>query len=569
VDVRRSSDDAEESFTAAEVADGTLLAFVNAIPTLDVASNYTLSGQSYETFTNASNSGFSITNSADGARGGFGGVTGISGDVLSVSFDLNIITGSPRMILSEYNTTNTSSNAIIYNESGSFTSTLTATGDFNFITFTEGDVPAEWTISNFKITAIQSNGFVSQWYDQSGNDNHATQGTDASQPKIVDGGSLVSGGMDFDGVNDTLVVAGNPVITANYAGTYSAFSVQTVATNVSGYIAGNASPTNGSSLLARDTSDFTLSNRNSGNFDEISRAAGRNLLSACYNNGDASSLVNGGGSMVDSGTYDFSAGTSDFRIGSRNPSNIFLEGKIEEIIIYNTDQSDNRTAIEANIGDHYDIDLPSGVDTGYDQVDGFVETWYDQSGNGNDAVQQVSGSQPKIVDGGSLVSTNGNPTVDFYNNSLLETSAFTDGSASSVFSVINNQSASATRKLFYSKLDFPNKGSAWNYRGDTSVGQYDFVSYDGSANSLTFSDSTSPFHFVSSTMINGDKEVFINGTIEATSSDSFVVDEGSLGIGNSAFGNGFDIQEIIIYDSDQSANRVAIETNINNQYDIY
>jgi hypothetical protein len=70
-------------------------------------------------------------------------------------------------------------------------------------------------------------------------------------------------------------------------------------------------------------------------------------------------------------------------------------------------------------------------------------------------------------------------------------------------------------------------------------------------------------------MINGDKEVFINGTIEATSSDSFVVDEGSLGIGSSAFGNGFDIQEIIIYKSDQSANRVAIETNINNQYDIY
>ena len=29
------------------------------------------------------------------------------------------------------------------------------------------------------------------------------------------------------------------------------------------------------------------------------------------------------------------------------------------------------------------------------------------------------------------------------------------------------------------------------------------------------------------------------------------------------------IQEIIIYDSDQSANRPAIEANINNQYDIY
>jgi hypothetical protein len=35
-------------------------------------------------------------------------------------------------------------------------------------------------------------GFVSKWYDQSGNDNHATQGTAASQPKIVVGGTLVT-----------------------------------------------------------------------------------------------------------------------------------------------------------------------------------------------------------------------------------------------------------------------------------------------------------------------------------------------------------------------------------------
>ncbi len=31
----------------------------------------------------------------------------------------------------------------------------------------------------------------------------------------------------------------------------------------------------------------------------------------------------------------------------------------------------------------------------------------------------------------------------------------------------------------------------------------------------------------------------------------------------------YKVQELIIYDSNQSANRVGIETNINNQYDIY
>ena len=48
--------------------------------------------------------------------------------------------------------------------------------------------------------------------------------------------------------------------------------------------------------------------------------------------------------------------------------------------------------------------------------DGFVETWYDQSGNSNDAVQATAGSQPKIVDAGSLVSGG----LDFNGTQKLE-----------------------------------------------------------------------------------------------------------------------------------------------------
>ena len=50
-------------------------------------------------------------------------------------------------------------------------------------------------------------------------------------------------------------------------------------------------------------------------------------------------------------------------IGSINTGN-FWSGTIQEVIVYNTDQSANRTAFEANIGETYGIDLPSGVDTG-------------------------------------------------------------------------------------------------------------------------------------------------------------------------------------------------------------
>ena len=60
----------------------------------------------------------------------------------------------------------------------------------------------------------------------------------------------------------------------------------------------------------------------------------------------------------------------------------------------------NRVAIEANIGEVYSIDLPSGVDPGFDQVDGFVETWYDQSGNGRDSTNTTATQQPIIVEAG-------------------------------------------------------------------------------------------------------------------------------------------------------------------------
>jgi hypothetical protein len=534
----------------------------------------------YSTFTNASATGFTATLSSGVAYAGFGGVSGSSGDSVTVSFDLDIVSGSPKLALrASSSAINDVSNGVNYTSSGSYSLTMTATGNFSFIGFSEGDLPSEFTVSNFEITSVSGatyvrDGFVTQWYDQSGNDNHATQGTNASQPKIVDGGSLVSGGLEFDGVDDTLVVTGNPVITANYAGTYSAFSVQTIATSVAGYIAGNASPTNGSSLLARASSDFTLSNKNNGNFDNISRAAGKNILSACYNNGDASLLVNGGGSMVDAGAYDFSAGTSDFRIGSRNPSNIFLEGKIEEIIIYNTDQSDNRTAIEANIGETYDIDLPSGVDTGYDQVDGFVETWYDQSGNGNDATQQVSGSQPKIVDAGVLVS--GGLEFDGVDDRLTCSSLYS--SDISIFNVVTTSNTVNTNNFMRMIHLCDGSDSFQLTRGGNAE-----VEKLISKNTAFQSGVTAFLHgdingenLISAVTSSTDTDAFVDGSLRSNGSAS------GLGSGNNTtttIGARDDLvsstffagshAEIIIYPSDQSANRAAIETNINNQYDIY
>jgi hypothetical protein len=55
------------------------------------------------------------------------------------------------------------------------------------------------------------NGFVTTWYDQSGNANDATQTTAANQPQIVSSGALLTVNsktcMSFDGSNDSFNLA--------------------------------------------------------------------------------------------------------------------------------------------------------------------------------------------------------------------------------------------------------------------------------------------------------------------------------------------------------------------------
>jgi hypothetical protein len=221
----------------------------------------------------------------------------------------------------------------------------------------EANMGEHYSISGIPAFDNSVNGFVETWYDQSGNSLDAVQATAAEQPKIVDAGSLLPAGVTFDG-GDTLSVSGEPVITASSSGVFSAFSVQTVATNEAGYMYGNAASPNGASVYALSSSKFALTNKTSINFDNIPRSSGQNLLSAVYNNGDAGLLVNGAGTMTDAGTYDFSAGTGDFVIGNRNGGSAaatFLIGSINEIIIYNSNQSSNRTALETEIISHYGI----------------------------------------------------------------------------------------------------------------------------------------------------------------------------------------------------------------------
>jgi hypothetical protein len=68
---------------------------------------------------------------------------------------------------------------------------------------------------------------------------------------------------------------------------------------------------------------------------------------------------------------------------------------------------------EADIGfDGTDLDT-SSLTSFCSGTDGFVTTWYDQSGNGNNATQATAASQPKIVSSGSVITVNGYRVIQY------------------------------------------------------------------------------------------------------------------------------------------------------------
>ena len=55
----------------------------------------------------------------------------------------------------------------------------------------------------------------------------------------------------------------------------------------------------------------------------------------------------------------------------------------------------------------------SAIATHCGSANGYVVTWYDQSGNANNATQSTSSAQPQIYNGTAVLTENGKPAVDF------------------------------------------------------------------------------------------------------------------------------------------------------------
>lgn len=214
---------------------------------------------------------------------------------------------------------------------------------------------------------------------------------------------------------------------------------------------------------------------------------------------------------------------------------------------------------------------------------GFVRTWYDQSGNGNDATQATSASQPKIVDASSgLVTESGKTAISFDNiNDYLVTATASELNTTtlSLFSVSKHTGTE-------SPLVFRGTGGAWeflqafgvNASGGASTTESRYRLWNGGGTSYAYSCNINTYSlsscFVTPSSINAflnNQSVVNNSRASAIRAASQPLHIGAYPTSSASFNQFFGgtAQEIIIYPSDQSANRVTIEANINAHYNIY
>jgi hypothetical protein len=225
--------------------------------------------------------------------------------------------------------------------------------DIGFTSTGELDTAA---LLDFTGTGASDAGFVTKWYDQSGNSNNATQATAANQPQIVSSGSVI-----LENLKPTISFLSG--LSGLDFSTFSASSVTMFMT----VKAKNDPPISQNSGFVKFGTDslnnhypFTDSNIYDDSFSSTRKSVGNpitalnqlNLYNVASTNTQWTAWLNTN-QIFTTGINTVQINTNP-KIGSKGV--LFgMNNFISELIIYPSDQSSNRTGIEININDFYSI----------------------------------------------------------------------------------------------------------------------------------------------------------------------------------------------------------------------
>lgn len=186
------------------------------------------------------------------------------------------------------------------------------------------------------------NGFVTTWYDQSGNNYHVNQTTQANQPQIVASGVVITDNgkpaLTFDGVNNIIGMATNITISMVTA----VFNWESIITNFESSI-GSATTTGvNKHIFILDNLEYKL----------------YTSTASLFSSPDSNYWVNGVNTLTTGNGQKINTAGSNSVLARLIMGRDFAGGgpsgcKIQEIIAYAN--TANRTAIESNMNSYYQI----------------------------------------------------------------------------------------------------------------------------------------------------------------------------------------------------------------------
>ncbi len=196
--------------------------------------------------------------------------------------------------------------------------------------------------------------------------------------------------------------------------------------------------------------------------------------------------------------------------------------------------------------------------------DGFIVTWYDQSGNSNNATQTTTSRQMRVVTSGTVEKIGTKVAPDAY-------ATRTHYVPSTVISVTPPQTTIGLIKPDATSGNF-------HFMGENLTGTYRFGGHDnrlflhGGSQISTSDGAIAQAHMIAVGLCNGASSyIRANGSELATgntSGNSYSINAIFGGFNTSSNMRG-PMQEILIYTADKSTDIAAIETDINTYYSIY
>lgn len=220
---------------------------------------------------------------------------------------------------------------------------------------------------------------------------------------------------------------------------------------------------------------------------------------------------------------------------------------------------------------------------------GYVTTWYDQGGLGNNISSSAATRQPRVAIGGTVRITDGKPSM-FYNTDLLGGARINElhnGTNCFVAALVKSNYNTTARQSLVATCQ--NLGSNTGYQFHMVTSSSDHIVSNVRNGSGLVSSNITPGDYpensrylitdvldVSNSTLANRSTINVNNSSDINNNTSNGIPSTSnstrgLMVGATVSDSYFrgDMQEIIIYTSDQSSNKAGIIENINNHYLVY